>query len=187
MNKIIFSLIVVLFLIGFSFLLFYSFEKEEEKVEVDSFEECVEAGNPVMESYPRQCIHEGEKFVEDIGNEVEKTDLIQLHSVQPDKKIESPLTITGEARGEWFFEAEFPVTLTWDGEVIAQGIATAEDDWMTSDFVPFESVITFSVSEEMVGEEGVLSLHKSNPSGLPENDDVLEVPVIFSETEEEED
>lgn len=33
---------------------------------VTSFEECIAAGNPVMESYPRQCIHGNQTFVEDI-------------------------------------------------------------------------------------------------------------------------
>ena len=37
--------------------------------EVTNFEECVEAGNPVMESHPRQCIHEGELFVEETNFE----------------------------------------------------------------------------------------------------------------------
>ncbi|MEX0931192.1 MAG: hypothetical protein WDZ88_00415 [Candidatus Paceibacterota bacterium] len=36
---------------------------------VTSFEECVEAGNPVMESYPRQCRHEGVTFVEKLTND----------------------------------------------------------------------------------------------------------------------
>src|SRR3989338_10780006 len=33
---------------------------------VANFEECVKAGNPVMESYPRQCNHNGQNFVEEI-------------------------------------------------------------------------------------------------------------------------
>ncbi len=33
---------------------------------VDSFQSCIDAGNPVMESYPRQCAHEDMVFVEDI-------------------------------------------------------------------------------------------------------------------------
>jgi hypothetical protein len=32
----------------------------------NSFEECVMAGNPVMESYPRQCRSNGRTFVEDV-------------------------------------------------------------------------------------------------------------------------
>ncbi len=183
MNK---KIIILLVVILFGPLVWFIFNnKDKEEVVVTNFEECVEAGNPVMESYPRQCRHGDEKFVEDIGNKLEKTDLIQLYSVQPNDKIKSPLIITGEARGSWFFEADFPITLTTtDKEVVAHSIATAKGDWMTSDFVPFESVLTFSISEEMNGEKGILLLHKDNPSGLPENDDALEVPVIFSLKEE---
>jgi hypothetical protein len=34
--------------------------------EINNFEDCVAAGNPVMESYPRQCRANEETFVEDI-------------------------------------------------------------------------------------------------------------------------
>ena len=34
---------------------------------ITNFDDCVKAGNPVMESYPRQCsTPEGEVFVEDV-------------------------------------------------------------------------------------------------------------------------
>lgn len=40
---------------------------EVDRVEITNFEECVAAGNPVMESFPRQCrTGEGDHFVEDI-------------------------------------------------------------------------------------------------------------------------
>lgn len=35
--------------------------------EVSSFADCVAAGNPVMESYPRQCRHGDQHFVEDVS------------------------------------------------------------------------------------------------------------------------
>ncbi|MBI5530568.1 MAG: hypothetical protein HY918_03645 [Candidatus Doudnabacteria bacterium] len=39
----------------------------ENKVEIQTFEQCVRAGNPVMESYPRQCsLPSGKFFVEKI-------------------------------------------------------------------------------------------------------------------------
>jgi len=41
---------------------------------VTNFEECVLAGNPVMESYPRQCIDHGVTFVEQVGTRVDETD-----------------------------------------------------------------------------------------------------------------
>lgn len=34
---------------------------------VTNFDECVAAGNPAMESTPRQCNHEGQTFVEEIA------------------------------------------------------------------------------------------------------------------------
>lgn len=34
--------------------------------EVNSYEDCVAAGNPVMESYPAQCVAGGRVFVEEI-------------------------------------------------------------------------------------------------------------------------
>ncbi len=34
--------------------------------DINNFEDCVEAGNPVMESYPRQCRINGETYVEEI-------------------------------------------------------------------------------------------------------------------------
>ncbi|MBW2972709.1 hypothetical protein KY359_06765 [Candidatus Woesearchaeota archaeon] len=36
------------------------------ETEIADFESCAAAGNPVMESYPRQCRHGGQTFVEEI-------------------------------------------------------------------------------------------------------------------------
>lgn len=145
-----------------------------------SFEECVAKGNPVMESYPRQCRDGDKTYTEDIGNELLKTDLIRLENPRPNQVIKSPLVVQGEARGYWFFEASFPVYLTdWDGLIIAEGIATAKSEWMTEDFVPFEATLNFTVNPEVYSKRGTLILKKDNPSGLPEHDDALEIPVRF--------
>lgn len=145
---------------------------------IDSFDDCVDAGNPVMESYPRQCRADGQTFTEDIGDVVDKVDLVQLDELRPNDVVESPLTITGQARGPWYFEATFPVILTdWDGLIIAESYAQAQGDWMTEDFVPFEATLEFEVPD--YGDSGSLILQKANPSGLPENDDAYEIPVRF--------
>ncbi len=157
-------------------------EAAQPVANVTSFEECVAAGNPVMESYPRQCRHGELAFTEAIGNEMEKSDLIRITAPRPNQAVKSPLKITGEARGNWFFEASFPVMLTdWDGRIIAEGIATAKGEWMTTDFVPFEAMLTFIVDKNVYSNKGTLILKKDNPSGLPENDDALEIPVIFTD------
>ena len=92
--------------------------------------------------------------------------------------IQSPLLIKGEAHGPWYFEATFPVVLTnWDGLIIAEGYATAQDNWMTEEFVPFTAELTFEKPE--YGKRGALILQKDNPSGLPENDDAIEISILF--------
>src|SRR3990167_1685683 len=117
---------------------------------------------------------------EDSGNAAQKADLIRLASPRPNQTVSSPLTITGEARGYWYFEASFPVFLVdWDGRIIAQGIATAKDEWMTEDFVPFEAKLEFTVDPQVYSNRGALILKKDNPSGLPEHDDALEIPVVI--------
>ena len=118
--------------------------------------------------------------VEDTGNAAQKAGLIRLTAPLPNATVSSPLTITGEARGYWYFEASFPVVLVdWDGRIIAQGIATAKDEWMTEEFVPFEATLTFVVDKNVYSNRGALILQKDNPSGLPEYDDALEIPVVI--------
>lgn len=180
MKKTISSILIIIVFLVAAVIIYYLFRSEESpEIIINNFEECVAIGNPVMESYPRQCRTEGgETFTEDIGNELEKSDLIIIDNPRPNQEIVSPLLIQGQARGYWFFEASFPVKL-YDGNnnLIALGIATAKSDWMTEDFVPFEVELIFSPAKTG---KGVLILEKDNPSGLPENDDELVIPVYFS-------
>lgn len=39
-------------------------------MKITNFEECIAAGNPIMESYPRQCMAHGQTFVEVIPTPV---------------------------------------------------------------------------------------------------------------------
>ncbi len=120
--------------------------------------------------------YDGEKLVEADRND----DLIRIFTPHPGETISSPLSITGEARGNWYFEASFPVSLVdWDGRIIAEGVASAQGDWMTEDYVPFTAELDFT-ADTTVSDRGALILKKDNPSGLPENDNSLEVTVYFS-------
>ena len=146
-------------------------------VAVTNFDECVAKGNPVMESYPRQCQHDGTTFVEEIGNGLEKASLITVDNVAPNSVVTSPLTLAGSAVGPWYFEASFPVELKDGlGTTIATSIAEAQADWMTTAFVPFTTTLTFATPATPTG---TLILHKDNPSGEPVNDDQLIIPVAF--------
>lgn len=108
----------------------------------------------------------------------DNSDMIVVVSPIKESKISSPLSFAGRARGTWFFEGSFPVILTdWDGKIIAEGHASAQSDWMTSDFVKFVGTIEFD--KPAYGERGTLIFKKDNPSGLQGNDDSYEIPVLF--------
>ncbi|MBI2064781.1 MAG: hypothetical protein HYT62_01865 [Candidatus Yanofskybacteria bacterium] len=103
--------------------------------------------------------------------------LIRLEKPEPGQLISSPLTVKGEARGYWYFEASFPVRI-YDADGVELGVipAQAQDEWMTDEFVPFEAVLRF---KKPATEAGTLVLQKDNPSGLPENDAELRIPIRF--------
>lgn len=151
-------------------------DKVTPVVTVNNFLTCEEAEYPIMESYPRQCrTPEGTLYIEDITH-LQESDL-----VRPDitfgATIKSPQPITGTARGNWFFEAVFPIILEdANGVEIARGIAEAQGDWMTEEYVPFKALLTFTVPQT---DTGILVFEKDNPSGLPEYDKNYKIAVVF--------
>ena len=92
-------------------------------------------------------------------------------------EVSTPLTVTGEARGTWFFEGDFPMhLLTEEGDILESHFATAQDEWMTEDFVPFEGEIAFTVEEET---SAVLRLERDNPAEKEELDMHLDIPLTL--------
>lgn len=150
---------------------------------VETFDECVDAGYDVEESYPRRCTTpDGASYVEELTGPVDFTSdggvAMEINDFQEGETISSPLTITGRVPGNWSFEADFPVSLIDDdGNVLVETYGALQGDWMTTELVEFESILEFTSPGS--GESGTLILRKDNPSGLPEHDDSLEIPVVF--------
>lgn len=95
----------------------------------------------------------------------------------PNQIVTSPLNITGRAQGFWFFEATAPIRLVdTNGQVLATSFITAQGEWMTENFVPFTGQLQFSSPTTATGQ---LILERSNPSGLPQNDQQVAIPVRF--------
>jgi hypothetical protein len=105
-------------------------------------------------------------------------DKVRLDQPLPYATVRSPLVVSGQARGTWYFEASFPVILkNASGTVIAQAPAQAQSDWMTTDWVPFTVTLTFPAQPS--GTSGTLILQKDNPSGDPARDESRQITVIF--------
>ncbi len=156
---------------------------------VVSFDTCVAAGNPVMESHPRQCrdSESGVTYTEKVDQEEQpelttqtyksaKGVTITIDNWADNRLVSSPLTITGAVPGSWSFEGSFPIDLLFEGDIGLPG-ATAQlkGDWMTDEMVPFTASLVFD--DQLIGEEVLIILRKDNPSGLPENDDSLRLKV----------
>lgn len=146
---------------------------------IASFEDCVAAGNPVMESWPRQCrTADGRLFVEELNTATSTDSVPRIAQPQPNMVVTSPLVVAGEAPGNWFFEASLPVSIVDSaGRVLAVVPAQAQGDWMTTDYVPFETALTFAVPTSTA--TGFVVVAKDNPSGLPELDRDIRIPIRF--------
>ncbi len=100
---------------------------------------------------------------------------VRVTSPKSGASVPKTFVVSGSAPGNWFFEASFPIQVR-DNEnsKIGQAIAQAQGDWMTTDLVPFTATITVS----NYSGPATLVLLRDNPSGLPENDDALEIPIV---------
>lgn len=182
--------IIVLVIIGVLSGLFALWTTAEApEMSPATFAECA-ARYPVMESYPRQCMTpDGRTFTEELAEEPVTheeepanvagiDDLIEIESPVMGETVSSPLTITGTARGYWYFEASFPIEIRDSvGVIIANGYAEAQSDWMTESFVPFVATIAFPAQAS--GTTGTLILRKDNPSGDPSRDQHVAIPIAF--------
>lgn len=85
--------------------------------------------------------------------------------------------IIGQAPGNWYFEASFPIEVQdASGTVLTTVVAEAQSDWMTTELVPFLANVVLTGSYTGSAK---LVLKRDNPSGLPENDDSLEIPIVI--------
>ncbi len=115
--------------------------------------------------------------VKSIQSSNDTADVVVISPIK-NSVISSPVAIAGRARGSWFFEGSFPVVLKDAyGTVLAESHVTAQGEWMTQDYVSF--VGTLQYQKQIPDAKGVLIFIKDNPSGLPENDESVEVPIIF--------
>ena len=104
-------------------------------------------------------------------------DRVVVTSPKSGSTVTNTFDVTGEAPGNWYFEATFPIQVRDPNDNIIGRIgASAQGDWMTTAQVPFKG--TIYLDGTYTG-PATLILLKDNPSGLPENDDSLEIPIII--------
>lgn len=193
MKKIALVLVVVIAALVIAFFALNSYiysEKQGDPTDIASttpesvlsFEDCAAAGYPVMESYPRQCrTPDGRTYAEEIPAQATymnaSADRIVVDLPFPGAVTGKQFSVTGKARGNWYFEASFPIEVRdASGTLIASGHAEAQSDWMTMEFVPF--IADIQVPQTFIG-PATLILKNDNASGLPEKDSSISFPITI--------
>jgi len=102
---------------------------------------------------------------------------VSVTSPLPNSNVEKTFTVTGKAPGPWYFEASFPVQVRdKDSNLLGSTHAQAHGDWMTTGLVPFSAAIALDTTYKG---PATLVLLKDNPSGLPQNDDSVSIPIVI--------
>lgn len=168
------AVVFLLIMVGIYLLLRWAYVPPPQ-----SYRECVAQGNVVMEMHPSICVTKGgRRFVEPISMTPTPAAEVTVTAPLAQDTIKSPFIIRGKARGFWFFEAQTHAVLRDNmGNELATAILTAQSEWMTREFVPFEGTLTFT--RRPTTPTGTLTIFKANPSGLPENEKSFTVPIRF--------
>ena len=103
---------------------------------------------------------------------------IIVNNITDNQTVSNPIKIFGKARGNWYFEATFPVELVdTDGNILALTTARAETDWATTSFVDFTAELDYKKSASTT--RALIILSNDNPSGNPELSKSIFIPVIL--------
>ncbi len=152
----------------------------------------VKHGNPSSPAPATGCASSAieDESIGDVGSPAEVASSAEVEIgkrlVAPEIEVDAPLVgdsvlpsflISGRARGNWYFEASFPIDVVADdGRVLATAVAQAQDEWMTEEFVPFSARIVF---DPLFYSSGKIVFRKDNPSGDSQFDKSYELPIVF--------
>lgn len=138
----------------------------------------------ILEVFPEthtreQITQEEYRITFEILDTTDKMNFIKTNNIKSGQLVTSPLHINGSARGYWFFEGSFPVSiLDEQGTEVARGFAQAKGDWMTTEFVDFSTTLEFT-NGGTNSDTGMIVLYKNNPSGIDTKNDELLIPITF--------
>lgn len=102
---------------------------------------------------------------------------VVVTSPKANSTVGNIFVVSGSAPGPWYFEASFPIKIVdKDNNFLGQGIAQAQGEWMTTDQVTFTATVTLPGG---YSGPATVVLMRDNPSGMPENDDSVSIPVVI--------
>ncbi len=109
-----------------------------------------------------------------LGN---KDDLISF-SILPGATVSGATSYNGVIKGAYFFEANIVINiLDANKNILKKSNTMATTDWMTVGPVSFAGSIDFT---DLPKGSAYFEIHNDNPSGLPQNDKSILVPIVIN-------
>jgi hypothetical protein len=101
---------------------------------------------------------------------------VVVTSPTPNETVAQSFTVAGTAPGAWFSEATFPIQVRDNDDNLVGNVgASAQGDWETAGPVTFTAAM--NIDPSFHGPANLILL-KDNPSGLPQNDDSVTIPIV---------
>ncbi|MFZ2072523.1 MAG: hypothetical protein WAV10_02510 [Minisyncoccia bacterium] len=192
-GKIIFTLVIVVILIGAIFVLnkkptveaptIPSPTLNEGSVDISNQGDSITIQAPVVPS--TDTVKKNNAFLEwpplptkpasvsVLGN---KSDLVSF-SIAPGASVSGVMSANGSVRGAYFFEGNIVVRILGVNKaVLRTTYGTATSAWMTTDPVTFNTTLDFT---GLTTGPSYIEIHNDNASGLPENDKSILIPIII--------
>jgi hypothetical protein len=109
------------------------------------------------------------------SSEPSLADRVLITTPRSGATVGATFDVTGSAPGPWYFEASFPLEVRdAQGVLVIRTFAQAQGEWMTTEDVPFRATVSVG---DFKG-PATLILKRDDPSGLPENDASVSVPIV---------
>lgn len=146
---------------------------------VKTFEDCVEAGNLVVATEPRECHTKGKQIFYEVYNGVLLADVIKVTEPKPNSLVTSPFRVTGEAVGGWYYADQLMVRLEDDmGKILFTKPFKSLESTKTNSFVPFTGAVVFTKAEATTS-AGKLVIERTNTEFNDGELGPLVIPVVF--------
>jgi hypothetical protein len=133
--------------------------------------------HPVSKAQQSKSSLAPEKTVSPIAPDAPLSSVVVVTSPLPHATVDVSFVVEGRAPVGWFSESVFPIQVRDENNnVIARATAHGPTAWKKSTALSWSATVT--VLGPYTG-PATLILLRNNPSGLPENDDAVTIPIVI--------
>jgi len=144
-------------------------EQPNGQVGITNFDECIAAGNPVMESYPRQCMYDGKTFTEEVPEPPMPPEDENMKAVNMANQVASGLESTiisderttmsvssvtqSECEGCWAVELEYKLIEEGSDRIQKATVKVTIENWEVAD-TSYSQVTDIALTSQECEAEG---------------------------------